>query len=153
MITMIVHRDVEQPARRHQLLRHHPVVRRRRRIAARMVVHQDDRRRPLGDRLAEYLPRMHQRGIEYASRHRHVALQPMLRVQHGHVKLFHREILQSRRKGRIHIARGAQRRPLIPRLDRQTPSELECRMNGHCTRRPDTDQRRQRRHRFGGQSP
>jgi|SRR5688572_7674610 len=92
---MIVYRYVEQPARGNQLCRHFSIVRRGRRVPARVVVDEDDRGRPLRNRLAEYLPWVYERRAQKTTGDRHVALEPMLGVQHRHVELLDREVLES----------------------------------------------------------
>src|SRR4051812_27062706 len=104
-----MYRNVEQSSRRHQLFGHYPIVVRGRRITAGMIVDENDRRRSLGDRLAEYLARMHEGRIEYAARDRDVSFEPMLRVEHGHVELFDRQIFHSRSEVFDDVARRTHR--------------------------------------------
>ena len=50
-------------------------------------MHQNNRCRPLRDRLAKHFARMHERRIKNTTSDGDIALQPVLGVQHRHVKL------------------------------------------------------------------
>ena len=107
------------------------IVRRRRRVAARMIVHEDDCRRSLGDRLAKDFARMHERGVEDPASDRDVALEPMLRVEHGNVELFDRQIFHAGTEVFDDISRRPHRSPILPSFSRHAASELERRVNRH----------------------
>jgi len=91
---VVVYGDVQQSAGRDELLGDRAIVRRRHRIAAGMIVDEDDRRRPLGDRLSKNLARVHEGRRQQPTRDRHIAFQPMLRVEHGHVKLLDGQVFR-----------------------------------------------------------
>jgi hypothetical protein len=118
-----------------------------------MIVDEYDRRRPLGDRFPEHLARVHEGGVQDAARHRDVALQPVLRVEHRDVKLLDRQVLEPRREQIEDVSRRADRRALLPRLRRQAPPQLEGRVYGDRTGCSNPGQRSQRRHRLRGEPP
>ena len=95
---MVLDRDVEYFPGLYELFSYYPVVGRWCRVPARMIVNQYDCRRPLRDRLSEDFPRMHQRRVQEPARYRNVALEPMLRIEHGDVKFFDGQIFQALRE-------------------------------------------------------
>ncbi len=131
MIDVVVHRDVEQAAGRHQLFGHRPIVRRRHGITARVIVHEDDRRGAFRDRLAKHLARVHERGVQDPARDRHVPFQPMLRIQYRHVKLLDRQVFQPRGEDRHHVPGRPHGRPILARFGRHPASQFEGRVDRH----------------------
>jgi hypothetical protein len=130
---MIVHRNVQQPARGHQLICHIPVVRARGRIAARVIVDKDDRGCPLRDSLPEHFAGVYQGRIKDTTGDGHVAFQSVLRVENGDVKLFDRKVFEPRGKDRDHVPRRTNWSRLVAAFARQSPAELESRMNHYGT--------------------
>jgi hypothetical protein len=132
---VILHGYVEYLASLHELSCYYPVVRRRCRIPARVVVDEDDSGRPLSDRFPKYFSRMHERRVEEAASYGDVALEPVLRIEHGDVELFNRKILQALRKDLIHVARPAHGRSFLPLLRRHASTQLERGMDTNRTSR------------------
>jgi len=58
---VILHRNVEHPARCYQLLGSYTIIRRRSGISRRMIVNQNDRCRIFRNRFAEHFARMNER--------------------------------------------------------------------------------------------
>jgi hypothetical protein len=100
-----------------------------------VIVDEDYRGRALGDRLTEYLPGMHEGGIQKSSRHGDVALEPVLGVEHGDVEFFYREILQLLSENVKDISRPTDRGAFLSFLGCHSAAELECRMYADCTSR------------------
>src|SRR5687768_980362 len=94
-----------------------------------MVVDEDDRGRPLRDRLPKHFARVNEGRIKNTTRDRYVTLQPVLRVEDGHVKLFDGEILEPVSEDRDDILRRTDRGRLVPRFSRHTSAQLEGRVD------------------------
>ena len=101
----------------------------------------------------KHLSRMHERGIEQAASHRDVALEPMLRIEDGDVKLLHRKILQPLREDLVHVARPSDRRAFLARLGRHSPAQLERGVDTNRTSRSNSPHARERCDRLRRQQP
>jgi hypothetical protein len=151
---VVVHRDVEQSSPPPPAARHPPVIGRRRRIAAGMVVHEDH-----AAARSAIASRKTSRGctsdeFSIPARDEHVALEAMLRVEHGHMELLHRQVLQPRPVvGVDHVARGCSGAPDVARFAREPPSQLERRRHDGRAGRPDPVLMRQRGERRLAQPP
>lgn len=102
-----------------------------------MVVHQEECSGALRDRLTEDLTRVDQRTVEDATADQQIALQSMLGVEDGDVKLLHAEALKPRGVETPGIVRPAHRRPLRHRLPGESLTELECRADHGRAHGPD----------------
>jgi hypothetical protein len=103
-----------------------------------MIVYQDDSRGALRNRFSEHLAGMYERRIKNAARDSHIALQPMLGVEHSHMELLDRQVFEARSEDRDDVPRGADRRSFIPILSCYTSSQLQCCMNNDRAGAPDT---------------
>jgi hypothetical protein len=121
-----------------------------------VIVDENDCRRPLGDRFPKHFTRMHERRIEQAAGYRDVALEPVLGVEDGYVKLFDRKILQTLSKDLEDIARPAHRRSFLSLFGRHAPPQLQGRMDANrtsCSYTPDAGKGRHRLRRQQSQRP
>jgi hypothetical protein len=96
---------------------------------------------------------MHERRIEQAAGYGDIALEPVLGVEDGYVKLFDRKILQTLRKDLEDIARPAHRRSFLPLFRRHAPAQLESRMDANRTSCSYTPDAGKGRHRLRRQQP
>ena len=113
---VVVHGYVEYPACLDQLFSRYAIVRRGGWVAAWMIVDEDDRCRVFSDCFAKNLTRVNEGRVQQTACNGYVALQAMLRIQHGDVELLDREILQSRRECRVDVTRRANGRPVVAGL-------------------------------------
>ena len=98
-----------------------------------MIVNQNDRRCILGDCFTKHFARMYERRVEQAARYGYVALEPVLRIQDGHVEFLDWKILELLAEDLVHIARPADGYAVLAFLRRHSPAELECRVNRNST--------------------
>src|SRR5207247_1072188 len=150
---VILHRDVEYFSGLHELFSYYPVVGRGCRIPARVIVDENDCRRSLRDRFPEHLAGMDERRVEKPAGYRNVALESVLRIEHGNVKLLDREILQTLRKDLVDVAGPAHRRALLPFFGSHPPTQFQRRVDTHGTSRSDTPYARESGHRLRREQP
>ena len=91
---------------------------------------------------------MHERRIEQAAGYGDRALEPVLGVEDGYVKLFDRKILQTLRPDLVNVARPAHRHSFLPFLRRHAPPQLEGCMDTNRTSRSYTPDAGKGRHRL-----
>ena len=89
----------------------------------------DDRRRPLGDRLPKHLARMYEGRVQNPACHRDVALQPVLRVEHGDVELLDGQVFHPRSEVLDDVSRRLEPGSHPAGLDRHAPPKLQRRVN------------------------
>jgi hypothetical protein len=118
-----------------------------------MIVDENDRGRSFRDRLPKHFSRMNERRIEEAASYGDVALEPVLRIEDGDVKLLHRKILQTLRKDLEHIARPAHGCSFLSLLNRHAPAQLERGMDTNRTSRSYTAHTGESGHRLSGEQP
>jgi hypothetical protein len=90
-----------------------------------MIVNENDGCRILGDRFTKYFARVHERRVEQPARYGYVALEPVLRIENGDVKLLDWKILELLPEDLVHIARPADGNAVLAFLRRHSPAELE----------------------------
>jgi len=100
-----------------------------------MIVNQDDCRRSFRYRFSEYFPRMYERRIEKPARYRDVALEPVLRIEHRDVKLFHRQVFEALREYLEHVTRPTHRCSFLSFFRSHASPQLESRMDTNSTSR------------------
>ena len=90
-----------------------------------MIVDENDSRRSLRDCFPEDFARMYQRRVQKSARYSYVALETVLRIEHGDVKLLNRKVFEPLREDLKDIPRPAHRRSFLSLLRRHASPQLE----------------------------
>jgi hypothetical protein len=80
---------------------------------------------------------MYERRIEQAARYGDVALESVLRIEHGDVELLDRQIFQALREDFVDIAWPSDGCAFLPLFRRHAPSQLERGVDTNSTSRTD----------------
>jgi hypothetical protein len=118
-----------------------------------MIVNEDYCCCIFGDRFAKNFARMYERGVEKASRYGNVALEPVLRVENGDMKLFYGQILKPVTEDLVNVSRTANGHAILAVLGCHPAPELEGGMNCDGSRVANSGERGESGNRLRRQSP